>query len=141
MSATMRVEVVSSEKLIYSGEASFLVAPAEGGEIGVYPRHIPLLARIKPGLLRLSVPDHTEQVLVALSGGLMEIQPTVVTILADTAIRAEDLDEGKAEMAKHAAEQDLKKATDDTSTAKAHAALAAAIAELKTLEYLKKRRH
>ncbi|MBX9298198.1 MULTISPECIES: F0F1 ATP synthase subunit epsilon [Chromobacterium] len=137
----MRVEVVSTEQLIFSGEAEFVVAPATEGEIGVYPQHVPLLTRIKPGVLRLKVPGAKEEVLVAVSGGMMEVQPSLITVLADTAIRGEDLDEARANEAKRAAEDALKRATDDLSTAKAHAALAVAIAELKTLDYLKKRAH
>ncbi|WP_434632471.1 F0F1 ATP synthase subunit epsilon [Chromobacterium sp. CV08] len=137
----MRVEVVSTEQLIFSGEAEFVVAPATEGEIGVYPQHVPLLTRIKPGVLRLKVPGNKEEVLVAVSGGMMEVQPSLITVLADTAIRGEDLDEARANEAKRAAEDALKRATDDTSTAKAHAALAVAIAELKTLDYLKRRAH
>ncbi|TDR80670.1 F0F1 ATP synthase subunit epsilon [Paludibacterium purpuratum] len=137
----MQVEVVSSEQLIYSGEAEFLVAPAQEGEIGVYPRHIPLLTQIRPGILRLTVPGSKDEVLVAVSGGVMEVQPELVTVLADTAIRGEDLDEARANEAKRNAEDALKKATDDQSTARAHAALATAIAELKALDYLRKRHH
>ncbi|BEV73058.1 MULTISPECIES: F0F1 ATP synthase subunit epsilon [unclassified Paludibacterium] len=137
----MQVEVVSSEQLIFSGEAEFLVAPAQEGEIGVYPRHIPLLTTIRPGILRLTVPGSKEEVLVAVSGGVMEVQPEIVTVLADTAIRGEDLDEARANEAKRNAEDALKKASDDQSTARAHAALATAIAELKALDYLRKRHH
>ena len=137
----MHVEVVSTEQLIYSGEAEFVVAPATEGEIGIYPQHVPLLTRIKPGVLRLRVPGSKDEVLVAVSGGMMEVQPTLITVLADTAIRGEDLDEARANEAKRAAEDALKHATDDLSTANAHAALAVAIAELKTLDYLKKRAH
>ncbi|MBA4707959.1 F0F1 ATP synthase subunit epsilon [Aquitalea sp. FJL05] len=137
----MHVEVVSTEQLIYSGEAEFLVAPALEGEIGVYPRHVPLLTRIKPGVLRMTVPGSKEEVLVAVSGGMLEVQPTHITVLADTAIRGEDLDEARANEAKRAAEESLQHATDDLSTAKAHAALAVAIAQLKALDYLKKRVH
>ncbi|KMN82904.1 ATP synthase subunit epsilon [Chromobacterium sp. LK11] len=137
----MRVEVVSTEQMIFSGEAEFVVAPATEGEIGVYPQHVPLLTRIKPGVLRLKVPGSSEEVLVAVSGGMMEVQPSLITVLADTAIRGEDLDEARANEAKRAAEDSLKRATDDLSTAKAHAALAVAIAELKTLDFLKKRAH
>jgi F-type H+-transporting ATPase subunit epsilon len=139
--AKMHVEVVSTEQLIYSGEAEFLVAPAQEGEIGVYPRHVPLLTRIKPGVLRLTVPGSKDEVLVAVSGGMMEVQPTHITVLADTAIRGEDLDEARANEAKRAAEDSLKHASDDLDTAKAQAALAAAIAQLKALEYLRKRVH
>ncbi|MCL6264530.1 MULTISPECIES: F0F1 ATP synthase subunit epsilon [Craterilacuibacter] len=137
--ATMQVEVVSTEQLIYSGEAEFLVAPAAEGEIGVYPRHVPLLTRIKPGVLRLTVPGSKEEVLVAVSGGMMEVQPTLVTVLTDTAIRGEDLDEARANEAKRVAEEAIRKSGDDMDTAKAQAALAVAIAELKTLDYLRKR--
>lgn len=137
----MRVEVVSTEQMIFSGEAEFVVAPATEGEIGVYPQHVPLLTRIKPGVLRLKVPGSSEEVLVAVSDGMMEVQPSLITVLADTAIRGEDLDEARANEAKRAAEDSLKRATDDLSTAKAHAALAVAIAELKALDFLKKRAH
>jgi F-type H+-transporting ATPase subunit epsilon len=139
--AKMHVEVVSTEQLIYSGEAEFLVAPAQEGEIGVYPRHVPLLTRIKPGVLRLTVPGSKDEVLVAVSGGMMEVQPTHITVLADTAIRGEDIDEARANEAKRAAEETLKKSVDDLDTARAHAALAVAIAELKALDYLRKRVH
>lgn len=139
--AKMRVEVVSTEEQIFSGEAEFLVAPAENGEIGIYPRHVPLLTRIKPGVLRVQVPGEAKEVLVAVSGGMMEVQPTLVTVLADVAVRGDELDEARAQQAKKDAEEALKKATDDRDTANAHVALAAAIAELKTLEYLRRRAH
>lgn len=139
--AKMHVEVVSTEQQIFSGEAEFLVAPALEGEIGIYPRHVPLLTRIKPGLLRLTVPGSKEEVLVAVSGGLLEVQPTHITVLADTAVRGEDLDEARAADAKRTAEDALKHAASDQDTAKAQAALASAIAQLKALEYLRKRVH
>ncbi|AXK39222.1 F0F1 ATP synthase subunit epsilon [Crenobacter cavernae] len=139
--AKMHVEVVSTEELIFSGEAEFLVAPAENGEIGVYPRHVPLLTRIKPGVLRVQVPGEAKEVLVAVSGGMMEVQPTLITVLADVAVRGDELDEARAQQAKKDAEEALKKASDDRETASAHAALATAIAELKTLEYLRRRAH
>lgn len=141
MAAKMQVEVVSSEQQIFSGEAEFLVAPGQEGEIGVYPRHVPLLTRITPGVLRMKVPGQSEEVLVAVSGGIIEIQPTHITVLADTAVRWEDLDEARANEAKRAAERALSHSTDDMTTAKAHAALAMAIAELKALDYLKRRVH
>ena len=139
--AQMRVEVVSTEREIFSGEAEFLVAPGQEGEIGVYPRHVPLLTRIMPGVLRMKVPGQSEEVLVAVSGGMIEIQPTHITVLADTAVRWEDLDEARANEAKRAAEDALRHSADDLATAKAHAALAMAIAELKALDYLKRRPH
>jgi len=141
MATTMQVEVVSSERMIYSGVAEFLVAPGQEGEIGVYPRHVPLLTRITPGVLRMRVPGQEEEVLVAVSGGMIEIQPTHITILADTAVRWEDLDEARANEAKRAAEDALRHSGDDLATARAHAALAMAIAQLKALDYLKKRPH
>ncbi len=141
MASTMHVDVVSAEAQIYSGEAEFLVAPAEMGEIGVYPRHVPLLTRIKPGSLRIRVPGQAKEVLVVVSGGMMEVQPSLITVLADTAIRGEELDEQRAQTAKRDAEAALSKATDDQETAQARAALKAAIAELHALEYLRKRVH
>ncbi len=139
--STMHVEVVSAEAQIYSGEAEFLVAPAELGEIGVYPRHVPLLTRIKPGALRIRVPGQVEEVLVVVSGGMMEVQPDAITVLADVAIRGDDLDEARARESKQKAEAALAKATDDKETAEARIALKTAIAELKALEYLRKRVH
>ena len=141
MASTMHVDVVSAEAQIYSGEAEFLVAPAEMGEIGVYPRHVPLLTRIKPGSLRIRVPGQAKEVLVVVSCGMMEVQPSLITVLADTAIRGEELDEQRAQAAKRDAEAALSKATDDQETAQARAALKAAIAELHALEYLRKRVH
>lgn len=134
MASTMHVDVVSAEAQIYSGEAEFLVAPAEMGEIGVYPRHVPLLTRIKPGSLRIRVPGQAKEVLVVVSGGMMEVQPSLITVLADTAIRGEELDEQRAQAAKRDAEAALSKATDDQETAQARAALKAAIAELHALD-------
>lgn len=139
--SVMQVEVVSSEELIYSGEATFVVVPGEQGELGICPQHTPLLTRIKPGVLRFRVPDQQDEVLVAVSGGMLEVQPTSVTILADTAIRGNELDAAKANEAKLAAEEALHEAADDKATAAAHAALAVAIAELKALDYLRKQRH
>lgn len=141
MASTMHVDVVSAEAQIYSGEAEFLVAPAEMGEIGVYPRHVPLLTRIKPGSLRIRVPGQAKEVLVVVSGGMMEVQPSLITVLADTAIRGEELDEQRAQAAKRDAEAALSKATDDQEAAQARAALKVAIAELHALEYLRKRVH
>ena len=141
MASTMHVDVVSAEAQIYSGEAEFLVAPAEMGEIGVYPRHVPLLTRIKPGSLRIRVPGQAKEVLVVVSGGMMEVQPSLITLLPDTALRGEELDEQRAQAAKRDAEAALSKATDDQETAQARAALKAAIAELHALEYLRKRVH
>lgn len=139
--STMHVEVVSAEAQIYSGEADFLVAPGELGEIGIYPRHAPLLTRIKPGSLRLRVPGQSQEVLVVVSGGMMEVQPDAITVLADTAVRGEELDEQRALEAKKEAEKTLAGASDDREVALARAALKQAIAELHAVEYLRKRVH
>lgn len=136
----MQVEVVSNENSIYSGEASFVVVPTVNGELGIYPRHEPIMSLVRPGVLRLTVPNHSEEVLVAVAGGLLEVRPHKMTILADVAIRSEEMDAERAEAAKKAAEAHIAQAQDSESLAKAHAALAAAIAELKTLDYLRNKR-
>ena len=135
----MQVEVVSSEQNIYSGEASFVVVPTVQGELGIYPRHEPIMSLVRPGALRLQVPGQAEEVLVAVSGGVLEVQPDKLTVLADIAVRSAEMDQQRAEEAKRAAEASVSQATDDVSRAKAQAALAAAIAELKTLEHLRNR--
>lgn len=139
--AVMQVEVVSSERSIYSGQAIFIVAPGMEGEIGIYPQHIPLLTRIKPGLLRLTPPNQQQEILIAVSGGLLEIQPALVTILADIALRDDELDEHRAIQTKEAAERALKKAENEQTIVAANASLAVAIAELKALYYLRHRQH
>ena len=133
----MQVEVVSNEQNIYSGEASFVVVPTVTGELGIYPRHEPIMSLVRPGALRLTVPGVAEEILVAVSGGLLEVQPDKLTVLADIAVRSEEMDLARAEEAKKAAESCISQAPDDESLAKAHAALAAAIAQLKTLDYIR----
>lgn len=135
--SVMQVEVVSNEDSIYSGEASFIVVPTLNGELGIYPRHEPVMSLVRPGALRLQVPGHSDEVLVAVSGGLLEVQPDKITILADVAVRSNEMDQARAEEAKKVAEANLAQASDEDSLAKAQAALAAAIAELKTLDYLR----
>lgn len=137
--SVMRVEVVSNEQNIFSGEASFVVVPTIQGELGIYPRHEPIMSLVRPGALRLQVPGQAEEVLVAISGGVLEVQPDKLTVLADIAVRSAEMDQQRAEEAKRAAEASVSQATDDVSRAKAQAALAAAIAELKTLEHLRNR--
>lgn len=137
----MRVEVVSSEENIYSGEASFVVVPTVQGELGIYPRHEPIMSLVRPGALRLIVPGEAEEILVAVSGGLLEVQPDKLTILADVAVRSSEMDQARAEEAKKAAEAGISQAKDDDTRAKAHAALAAAIAQLKTLDYIRSHKH
>ncbi len=135
--STMQVEVVSSEESIFSGEASFVVVPTQTGELGIYPRHEPIMSLVRPGALRLTVPGQKEEVLVAVSGGVLEVQPTKLTVLADCAVRSAEMDQKRAEEAKKAAESGIHAAKDEKSLAAAQAALAAAIAQLKTLDYLR----
>ena len=138
--SVMQVEVVSNEQQIFSGEASFVVVPTLNGELGIYPRHEPVMSLVRPGALRLTVPDSAEEV-VAVSGGVLEVLPHKITILADVAVRRAEMDAARAEEAKKAAEARISQATDQESLAKAHAALAAAIAELKTLDYIRAHKH
>jgi len=138
----MHVDVVSAEELIYSGTAEYVTAPAEAGEIGVLPRHAPLLTRIRPGAVRIRVANSDEDdVILFVSGGLMEVQPHVVTVLADTAIRGTDIDEAKAMDAKRRAEEALKNRASAMDFARAQAELAEAIAKLGVVDKLKKRAH
>ena len=138
--SVMRVEVVSNEENIYSGEASFVVVPTVNGELGIYPRHEPVMSLVRPGALRLTVPNSTEEILVAVSGGVLEVQPDRMMVLADVAVRSTEMDQSRAEEARKVAEQRLSQAQDGEAQAKAQAALAAAIAELKTLDYLRSRK-
>ncbi|OSI23148.1 F0F1 ATP synthase subunit epsilon [Neisseria dumasiana] len=139
--SVMQVEVVSNEQNIYSGEASFVVVPTLAGELGIYPKHEPIMSLVRPGTLRLTVPGSAEEMLVAVSGGLLEVQPDKLTVLADVAVRSEEMDQARAEEAKKAAEACISQAADDDSLAKAHAALAAAIAQLKTLDYIRSQKN
>lgn len=141
MSLRVHVDVVSAEEMIFSGETEFAVFPGEAGELGIYPRHTPLLTRIKPGTVRLKVPDREEYELVYVSGGMLEVQPDMITVLADTAIRAADLDEAKAIDAKRRAEEALKDRTAEFDYAAAEAELAQAIAQLQAIERLRRRAH
>lgn len=140
MAMTMHVDVVSAEEQIYSGTAEFLAVPGEMGEIGVLPRHAPLLTRIKPGALRIKVANsNDEEVLVYVSGGILEVQPHVVTVLADTAIRGADLDEAKALEAKKLAEEALANRSGSIDYASAQAELAQAVAQLAAIKKLRNR--
>ena len=140
MALRVHVDVVSAEESIFSGEAEYVVLPGEAGELGIYPRHTPLLTRIKPGTVRIKVPD-SEFEMIYVSGGMLEVQPHIVTVLADTAIRGADLDEAKALEAKRAAEEALQNKAAEIDYAKAEAELAEAVAQLATIEQLKKRKH
>src|SRR5438270_5330436 len=103
--ATIHVDVVSAEEAIYSGEAEFVVLPGEAGELGIYPRHTPLITRIKPGAVRITPAGGGEEQLIFVAGGILEVQPKLITVLADTAIRGADLDEAKANEALKRAEE------------------------------------
>ena len=139
MAIRVHVDVVSAEELIFSGETDFAVFPGEAGELGIYPRHTPLLTRIKPGTVRLKVPDRDEYEMVYVSGGMLEVQPALITVLADTAIRAHDLDEAKAMESKRRAEEALKNRSSEVGLATAEAELAQAVAQLQAIKRLRKR--
>jgi F-type H+-transporting ATPase subunit epsilon len=138
MAMTLHVDIVSAEAAIFSGTATMVFAPAEMGEVGIAPRHTPLLTRLKPGEVRVQTQDGEEQSFFV-SGGMLEVQPHVVTVLADTAIRASDLDEAKALEAKERAEKMLKDKTADIDYAKAQAELAQSAAELRAIQKLRER--
>jgi F-type H+-transporting ATPase subunit epsilon len=135
---TIHVDVVSAEEQIFSGEAEFVVLPGVLGELGIYPRHTPLLTQIKPGAVRIRTPGTTSDELVFVQGGFLEVQPTRVTVLADTAIRAKDLDEASATAAKKAAEEAMQNKTSREEIAQAEGELAIAMAQL---EAIRKMRH
>jgi F-type H+-transporting ATPase subunit epsilon len=135
---TIHVDVVSAEEQIFSGEAEFVILPGVMGELGIYPRHTPLLTAIKPGALRVKLPDQDREELVFVQGGFLEVQPNRVTVLADTAIRAKDLDEVKALEAKKAAEEAMQNQNSKEEIAAAEAELASAMAQL---EAIRKMRH
>ena len=138
MPLRVHVDVVSAEEQIFSGEAEFAVFPGEAGELGIYPRHAPLLTRIRAGAVRLKIPDRDEFEMVYVSGGILEVQPTLITLLADTAIRAKDLDEAQAIKARQRAEEALKNRSADVGYASAEAELAQALAQLQTIKKLRK---
>ena len=134
---TVHVDIVSAEKEIYSGIAEMVFAPLVTGEVGILPRHAPLLARMKPGEVR--VRTGAEELSFYVSGGLLEVQPHVVTVLADTALRAKDIDEAAALKAKESAEEALRNRKTDIDYAKAQAELAEAIAQLRAIQKLRER--
>ncbi|MEG3591752.1 MAG: F0F1 ATP synthase subunit epsilon [Pseudomonadota bacterium] len=136
--STIQVEIVSAEKEIFSGVAKSVVASAEMGEVGIYPKHTPLITRLKPGEVKLET-ESGEELVFFVSGGILEVQPHVVTILADTAMRGADLDEAKALEAKRRAEEALADKQADMDAAKALAELAAAAAQLRMIENLRKK--
>jgi F-type H+-transporting ATPase subunit epsilon len=141
MANTVHIDVVSAEASIFSGEAEFVVAPASAGEVGLYPNHAPMITTIKPGALRIKQANVAEETLIFISGGLLEVQPGVITVLADTAVRGHDLDEAKAIAAKEAAEEALRNRTSDIDYATAQAELSEAVAQIQTIERLRKKTH
>ncbi|MDR2880665.1 MAG: F0F1 ATP synthase subunit epsilon [Azoarcus sp.] len=138
MAMTVHVDVVSAEEQLFSGLAEFVVLPGESGELGILPGHTPLMTRIKPGAVRIKVPLQETEELIFVAGGLLEVQPTGVTVLADTAIRGKDLDEAKALDAKRKAEEALANKNASVDYAKAMAELAEAAAQIRAIQYLRK---
>jgi F-type H+-transporting ATPase subunit epsilon len=140
MAHTIQVNVVSAEESIFSGVAEFVALPGESGELGIYPMHTPLITRIKPGAVRIKVPNQAEEEFVFVAGGILEVQPNMVTVLADTAIRGNDLDEAKALEAKRKAEEVLVNHDARIDYAQAQAELASAIAQLSAIQRLRHKR-
>jgi F-type H+-transporting ATPase subunit epsilon len=137
---TIHVDVVSAEASIFSGEAEFVALPGEAGELGIYPRHTPLITRIRPGAVRIKVAGQAEEEFIFVAGGLLEVQPDTVTVLADTAIRGADLDEAQATEAKRLAEETLLNRETEIDYAVAQAELATAIAQLAAIHRLRQKR-
>lgn len=133
----LHVDIVSAEGQIHSGPASMVFAPAEMGEVGIAPRHAPLLTRLKPGQVRIQQPEGGEELSFYVSGGILEVQPHLVTIMADTAARAHDIDEAEAEKAKQRAEEAVSQAKDKIDVARAQAELAEAAARLHVIKQLR----
>ena len=136
---TIHVDVVSAEESIFSGEARFISLPGETGELVVYPRHTPLITRIKPGSVRIEMADGSEE-FVFVAGGILEVQPDCVTVLSDTAIRGRDLDDKKANEAKAAAEEALKNAKSEVDFAKAQSELTVMAAQIAALRRFRQKR-
>ncbi len=132
MAGTIHVDVVSAEESIFSGEAKFVALPGEAGELGIYPRHTPLITRIRPGAVRIETADGGEE-FVFVAGGILEVQPDTVTVLSDTAIRGKDLDDEKANQARAAAEEALRNAKSDIDIALAQSELAVMAAQIAAL--------
>ncbi|HEX6297173.1 MAG TPA: F0F1 ATP synthase subunit epsilon [Burkholderiales bacterium] len=137
--ATIHVDVVSAEESIFSGEAEFVVLPGEAGELGIYPRHTPLITRIKPGTVEITPPGGGEKQLIFVAGGILEVQPKVVTVLADTAIRGADLDEAKASEALRRAQEAMAKTQDKQEIATLQAEFAMMAAQLAAIRKLRKK--
>jgi F-type H+-transporting ATPase subunit epsilon len=140
MANTIHVDVVSAEEHIFAGEAEFVVLPGVMGELGIYPKHAPLITQIKPGEVRIKVPGQEEEQIVFVQGGFLEVQPDVVTVLSDTAIRAHDLDEAQALEAKQRAEDAMQNKTSKEEIATAEAELAGALAQIAAIRRLRRSR-
>lgn len=140
MANTIHVDVVSAEEQIFSGPAEFVVLPGEAGELGIYPKHTPLITRIKPGAVRIKVAGKTDEEFVFVAGGILEVQPNTVTVLADTAIRGRDLDEAKANEVKKMAEEAMANRETDIDFAVAQTELAIALAQLAAIHKLRQKR-
>jgi len=139
MANTIHVDVVSAEESIFSGEAEFVVLPGEAGELGVYPRHTPLITRIKPGTVEITPAGGGEKQLIFVAGGILEVQPKVITVLADTAIRGKDLDEAKATEAMKKAQEAMAKSQDKQEIATLQAEFAMMAAQLAAIRKLRKK--
>ena len=138
--ATIHVDVVSAEEQIFSGEAKFVALPGEMGELGIYPRHTPLITRIKPGSVRIKPAGGGEEELIFVAGGILEVQPRVITVLADTAIRGHDLDEAKATEALRLAQEAREKAKDKQEVATVEAELSSLAAQLAAIRKLRQKK-
>ncbi len=137
--STIHVDVVSAEESIFEGEAEFVALPGEAGELGIYPQHIPLITRIKAGAVRIKEPGKSEEAFVFVAGGILEVQPNRVTVLADTAIRGTDLDEAKASEAAKAAQEAMAQAKSDIDLARAQSEFAMMAAQLAAIRKLRKK--
>jgi len=140
MAHTIHVDVVSAEASIFEGEAEFVALPGEAGELGIYPQHTPLITRIRPGAVRIKVVGQSEEEFVFVAGGILEVQPNRVTVLADTAIRGHDLDEAKAEEAKRLAEEAMSNAKSDIDFARAQSEFAVMAAQIAALRKFRSRK-
>ena len=138
--ATMHIDVVSAEESIYSGEAEFVVLPGVAGELGIYPRHAPLITQIRAGVVRIKVPGKPDEEMVYVQGGFLEVQPDHINVLSDTAIRAADLDEAKVLEAKRQAEEALRARGEKQEIASVEAELSALTAQLQAIQKLRKTR-
>jgi len=137
--STIHIDVVSAEASIYSGEAEFVVLPGEAGELGIYPRHTPLITRIKPGTVEITPAGGGEKELIFVAGGILEVQPKVITVLADTAIRGHDLDEAKADEAMKKAQEAMARSQDKQEIATLQAEFAMMAAQIAAIRKLRKK--